>query len=241
MVLGSLVLLLGLTAFAVSLVRYMPVRFVAHQAGLSDAGPMAVSRLSGTVWKGRMQIDGGHAVTWQARTGASLRAAGFAADWKVTGPGTDLSGDLVLWPGAVDLGPLSGVASWPLIAAVLPGLPIACAGQARFAAVNLQLDGADRSGSGTVTAPAGECARLDGQGRAVPTPALHAQITTGPDAVQVLVTPQDGARVPLATVRLTNEDRLVITIHRDGAALVPGMPATTDSELDLPLSVLTGE
>ena len=240
MALGSLVVLLGLVAFAGSLVWYMPVRFVAHQMGLPDSGPLATSRLSGTVWQGQMQVDGGHAVTWTARTGASLWAFGLAADWQVTGPGTDLAGGVVLWPGAVRLAGVSGVAGWPLIAAALPGLPITCSGQARVAAVELLLDSADRSGSGTVTAPASECSRRDGQGGAVPTPALHAQITTEPDAVQVLVTPQDGARVPLVTARLTDADRLVVTIHRAGAALVPGMPNTADSELDLPLSVLLG-
>lgn len=199
---------------------------------------MAMSRLSGTVWQGRMQIDGGHDLTWTALPGASLWAAGFAADWQVAGPGTDISGRVVLWPDAVALGPLSGTASWPLIAAALPGLPVTCSGQARLAAVDLRLDGSARSGSGTVTTPAAQCTRP--QGDAVSAPALHAQIATLPDAVQVLVTPQDGPRVPLLTARLTAEDRLVVTIHREGAALVPGMPNTADSELDLPLSVLTG-
>ena len=201
---------------------------------------MATSRLSGTVWQGRMQIDGGHAVTWTARIGPSLWAAGFAADWQVTGPGTDLAGKVVLWPGTVDLGPLAGVASWPLISAALPDLPIICNGQARFAAVELRLNRTERTGTGTVTTEAAECVRRDGQGDPVPTPALHAQIATLPEAVQVLVTPQVGPRVPLMTARLTNGDRLVITIHREGAALVPGMPSTSDSELDLPLAALIG-
>lgn len=238
--LGSFVLLLGLAAFAISLIWYMPVRFVAHQAGFPDSGPMATSRLSGTVWKGQMQIDGGHEVTWMAQTGASLWAFGFAADWKLIGPGTDLAGKIVLRPGDVDLGPMSGVAAWPLVAAALPGLPIACTGQARLAAVEVRLNRAERSGSGTATTSEAECARLDGLTAGVPAPALHAQITTLPEAVQLLVTPQNGARVPLITALLTQEHRLVITIHREGAALVPGMPSSADSELDLPLSVLMG-
>lgn len=239
-ILGSLVLLLGIAAFAVSLVWYMPVRFVAHQAGLLESGPVAASRLSGTIWQGRMQLDGRHEVTWTTQTAASLWAFGFAADWEIDGPGSDLTGKIVLRPGGVDLGPLSGSAAWPLIAAALPGLPIACTGEARLAAVEFRLDGTERTGSGTITTSAAECARLDGEVDRVPAPALHAQITTLPNFLQVLVTPQDGARVPLVTARLTSEDRLVITIHQAGAALVPGMPSTADSELDLPLSVLMG-
>ena len=218
----------------------MPIRFVAHQAGLLDTGPLSTSRLSGTVWQGRMQIDGGHEVTGTALPGASLWKFGLAADWRLAGPGTDLAGRVVMYPGGVDLGPLSGVASWPVIAAAMPGLPFSCTGQARFAAVDLQISGPDRTGAGTVTAPASACTRLDGQTEPVPVPALHAKISTENDAVQVLLTPQDGARVALLTARLTTADRVVVTIHRDGAKLVPGMPSTADSELDLPLSALWG-
>ncbi len=201
---------------------------------------MATSRLSVTVWRGQMQLDGGHTATWTARPGASLWAFGLAADWRVTGPGTDLAGPIVIRPGAVDLGPVSGAAAWPLIAALMPGLPITCTGQARLSAVAVRLAEAERTGAGTVTSPDAECRRLDGQSGPVPAPALHAQISTQPDAVQILVTPQVGARVALLTARLTNADRLVVTIHPDGAALVPGMPATADSEIDLPLAVLIG-
>lgn len=233
-------MLLGLAAFAGSLLWYMPVRFAAHQAGFPDTGPLATSRLSGTVWQGQMQIDGGHLVTWVVDGAASLWTFGFAADWRLTGPGTDLAGEVVGWPGGVDFGPASGVAAWPLVAALLPGLPIACSGQARFAAVAFGFDATERTGSGTVTAPAGECARIDRPDDRIPRPALHTQISTQPDAVQLLVTPQDGARVALVTARLTTEDRLVVTVHREGAALVPGMPKTADSELDLPVSILLG-
>lgn len=201
---------------------------------------MAADRLSGTVWQGRMLIDGGHEVTWSLRSAQSLWAFGLAADWRVAGPGTDLGGNVVLRRDGIDLGPLSGVASWPLVAAAMPGLPISCTGQARLATVEVRVDGAVRSGSGTVTTPAGECSRTDAGSELVPTPALHAQIGAQEDTLEVLITPQDGPRVALVTARLTAANRVVVTIHRAGAELVPGMPSTQDSELDLPLSVLLG-
>ena len=201
---------------------------------------MAADRLSGTIWQGRMLVDGGHEATWTLRAADSLWALGLAADWRVAGPGTDLAGSVVLRRDGIDLGPLSGVAAWPLVAAAMPGQPISCTGQARFAAVNLQVDKDLRLGSGTVTTEAGDCTRRDGGSDLVPTPALHAQISTLDGAIEVLITPQDGPRVALVTARLTAEDRVVVTIHRAGAELVPGMPSTQDSELDLPLSVLLG-
>lgn len=202
---------------------------------------MAADRLSGTVWQVRMQIDGGHEVTWTLRPADSLWAFGLAADWRVAGPGTDLGGNVVLRRDGIDLGPLSGPASWPLVAAAMPALPIGCTGQVRFAAVELRVDGVLRTGSGTVTTPAGECSRLDGTSEVVSTPALHAQISTQDDGIQVLITPQDGPRVALVTEGLATADRVVVTIHRAWAELVPGMPSRQDSELDLPLSVLLGK
>lgn len=202
---------------------------------------MAADRLSGTVWQGRMQIDGGHEVTWTLRPADSIWAFGLAADWRVSGPGTDLGGNVVLRRGGIEVGPISGLASWPLVSAAMPGLPIGCTGQVRLAAVELRVDGVLRTGSGTATTLAGECSRLDGSSEVVATPALHAQISTQDDGIHVLITPQDGPRVALVTARLTTADRVVVTIHRAGAELVPGMPNTQDSELDLPLSVLLGK
>lgn len=218
----------------------MPAGFAARLAGFPDTGPLAADRFEGTVWEGRMQIDGRHDLTWSLQSARSLWSFGFAADWHLAGPGTDLSGEVVLRPGGIDLGPFSGVAGWPLVAAAMPGLPISCTGAAKFAAVKVVVDGAVRSGAGTATTPEGECARIDGGTGPVPTPALHAQIGTEDDAITVLVTPQDGPRVALVTARLTAADRVVVTINRAGAALVPGMPSTQDSELDLPLSILLG-
>lgn len=219
----------------------MPVRFAAHQAGFPEDGPIAASRLSGTVWQGRMVVDGGHGVTWNTRVAASLAAWAWVADWRLTGPGTELSGGVVLRRAGGSVGPVSGVASWPVVAALMPDLPITCDGQATFVAVAVTVDGALRTGSGSVAVPAATCARSDGQGGAVPVPALRSDVHTLPDSVQAVVTAQEGTGVQLVTARLTAADRLVLTIHKAGAELVPGMPATADSELDLPLSLLTGQ
>lgn len=229
-------------AFAVSLVWYTPVRFVAHHSGLPNTGPVAISRLSGTLWHGRLQIDGAHHLTWTIRIGGSLWAFGLAADWQIAGPDADISGAAVLRPSGIDLGPLSGRTGWPLVSAVLPNLLIACTGEARLAGVTLQVGPRVRDASGTVTTPDAECRRLDGQGRAVPAPALHAQLASTDDGtLTLLVTPQAGARVALLSARLTPDDRVVVTIHKEGAALVPGMPSTADSELELPLALLLGQ
>lgn len=201
---------------------------------------MAADRLSGTIWQGRLEIDGGHEATWTLRIAQSLWAFGLAADWRVSGTETDLAGNVVLRRGEVDLGNLSGVVSWPLVAAVTPNLPIICTVQARFVAVEIAVNRSFRSGSGTMTTSDGECSSKGAALDIVPIPALHGQIAMQDDAIVALITPQTGPRVALVTAKLTAADRVVVTIHRAAAQLVPGMPRTKDSELDLPLSALLG-
>lgn len=218
----------------------MPVRFAAHQMGMPAVGPMAVARLSGTVWQGRVQLDGGHSITWNSPIFSSMLALAWVADWRLTGPGTDVAGRLVLRRGGVGVRQLSGVASWPLVAAFLPGMPIECEGQATFEALSVAIDTVGRSGTGSVMAPAGRCIRRDGLGGPVPTPALRAEVSSGEDGLQVVVTEQGAPEVPLVRALVTPENRLVLTIHKAGAAMVPGMPNKADSELDLPLAVVLG-
>jgi len=227
-----LIVLLGLAAFAVSLVRYMPLRFAAHQAGL----PLAADRLSGTVWQGRVQMDDATTVTWATDAGASLRALALVVNWRVAGPGTDLAGRVAAWPRSADIGPVAGRAAWGLVMAVMPGLQIRCDTPAVVAGLRLSLAPGVRAGGGGITVPAGTCSRQDGP--PVSVPALTAALTTGADGVRAVLTGDAAPQVPLLTARLTNADQIVLTIHAAGAAMVPGMPAGADSEIELPLSAL---
>lgn len=222
----------------------MPVRFVAHQAGLSQNGPLSADRLSGTVREGQMQLDGGHLVTWRINGWASVGRLSLVMGWRVTGPQTDLGGDVALRPAGLSLGPVSGVAGWPLVAAVLPQVAIRCDGQARLDSVEIDAQGSTHRASGTITVPGATCARTDTASNPatdpVLVPALRADVSSSPDAIQGVIVAEDRPDTALLTARLTSTDRLVLTIHQAGAVLVPGMPATSDSELDLPLSVLLG-
>jgi hypothetical protein len=228
MALWSLVLILGLGAFAVTLVAIMPVRFAADLAGVQVPG------LSGTVWQGQAQLDAGHVAKWDLAARDSMLTMTLLFDVGITGPQTALRGRVALTPSQAVVGPLSGQAAWPLLAAVMPGLQITCDNVAEVRIGTLTMV-APRRGVGQVTVNEGFCDRVDGTVTRVPVPALVAEITTADDGIQALVTSE---AVPLVTARITNADRALITIHAAGAALVPGMPSGGDSQIDLPLALV---
>ena len=238
MALWSSVILLAIAAFAVSLVVYMPARFAAQQAGL---GAMA-DRVSGTLWTGAAQLDGAHRVAWETSALESLRRMTVVVNWRLTGPGTDLAGRVAvpLPPRAnrAELDKVDGTVSWPLVDAVLPGLQIRCDTQATITGLRVSLTPGMRTGEGSLAAPAGSCARTDGAVAPVPTPALAVILASDADGLVGVLTQAGQPEVPLATGRLSNDDRIIVTVHAAGAAMVPGMPASADSEIELPLSAI---
>ena len=236
--LWSSVVFLGLAGFAGSLIVYMPARFAVQQAGFA----FAADRVSGSIWDGTAQFDGGHTVTWETSGWESLRRMSAVVNWRLTGPGTDLTGrvalPLPLRADRADLDAVQGILSWPLIEAALPGLPIRCDARATITGLRLALTPGARRAEGAVTAPAGTCARLDGALPPVATPALAASLSTDVEGLMAVLTAQSQPQTPLATARLTNDDRVILTIHAAGAVMVPGMPSSADSEIEVPLSAL---
>jgi Fe-S cluster assembly iron-binding protein IscA len=227
----SLVVLLGLGAFAVALVAAMPVRFAVAMVGVS----VPVTDLSGTVLQGQGQLAGGHLVQWDAAGWDSWATLALVYDVRVTGPQTDLAGRVALRPARAVIGPLAGQAGWPLVTALMPGVQIACDGVAEVRIGSVILTREMRQAVGRVTVDKGVCARVDGTMTGVPVPALDVDIATVEDGVQAVVTSD---AVPLVTARITNDNRAQITIHAAGAAMVPGMPSSADSQLDIPLNLL---
>ena len=216
----------------------MPARFAAQKAGL---GAMA-DRVSGTLWTGAAQLDGAHRMTWETSALESLRRMTVVVNWRLTGPGTDLAGRVAvpLPPRAdrAELDSVDGKVSWPLVDAVLPGLQIRCDTQATITGLRVSLTPGLRTGEGSLAAAAGSCARIDGAMPPVPTPALAVVLTSDADGLVGILTQAGVPEVPLATGRLSNNDRIIVTVHVEGAAMVPGMPTSADSEIELPLSAL---
>lgn len=217
----------------------MPARVAVQGFDLA----LAPSRLSGTIWDGRMRLDGGHSLRWTVDRRASLLALRAVADVALDGPDTALTGRVSLRARSLRVIALQGRAGWSLAQAALPDLPILCDGEAVVESLSVSAGSGQggrtiRTGAGIARTGPATCARRDGQVAGVPVPALRATIDSDAEGLRAVVTAEDAPETPLVTARLTNADRLVVTLHRAGAAMVPGLPATADSEMDLPLSAL---
>jgi hypothetical protein len=216
----------------------MPARFAAQYIGQ----PAIMDRVSGTIWNGSAELDGSHIVGWQTSGWESLRRMAVVVNWRVTGPGTDLAGRIAVPLPArrdrAELDAIRGSVAWPLVEAALPGLPIKCDVTADVERLRVTLIPGAREGEGSISASPGICNRIDGAVPPVPTPALNASLTNAAEGLMVVVTQKDTPQIPLATARLTNDDRIIVTIHAAGAALVPGMPSSADSEIELPLTAV---
>ena len=231
-------MLLGLAAFAVSLLAYMPAQFAVRQAGVA----VDPARVSGTIWQGKARLDDTHSVDWETSPLQSLRRMAVVVNWRIIGPGTDLTGRVAvpLPPRAdrAEIDAVTGNVAWSLVAAAIPDLAIACTARADVSGLRLSLAPNRRSAEGSITTQPGLCNRLDGSLPPVPAPALRADLFTGDDGLKAVLTAADAPQTPLATARLTTLDQLILTVHAAGAALVPGMPSSADSEIEVPLSAL---
>jgi hypothetical protein len=232
----SLVALLGLGAGVVTMASTVPVGFAVRMAGV--AVPADV-RLTGTVWNGAADFAQGHRAVWDSRAWDSAIAIAWIADLHVTGPETDLAGQWALRPGDATLARLRGGMGWSLVEAVMPGLEITCATSAEVDLVSVRVAADGRAAAGLVRLAAGTCARVDGTVGDVPLPALLARIATTADGVGIDITAVDAPDVPLGNLVVTPDDRLRVTVFAAGAAMVPGLPGSGDSQIELPLALFT--
>lgn len=233
-VLSSSVVLLGIIALIAGLVWYMPARVLVHQANLSLGGAV----VSGRVLHGAAHLPQGYRVEWRANAWRSLLALSPTFDVTATGPGADLAGRVSVLPGRQAVRGVTGTMGWPLAVQLMPDLAIACDLTASMDDLSISQGGPRRTGSGGLRTSPGSCARSDGSVSGVPVPALVATLTTTADGVQGVLAAQNAPDTALATAILTDQDRLILRVHAAGARLVPGMPATSDSEIELPLAAI---
>lgn len=229
---------LASAAFLVSLAATLPARVAAGYV----SPPVEINGYSGTVWNGAAGLQGGHALRWRVDGWRSLAAFSVVLDAALEGPGTALGARVTaqgLGAQAIRIEGLDGVAAWPLVAALAPEIGIACAdATARIEDVALTLAPGRRGGSGRAYAGPGFCARVGRAGEAAPLPALAAVIAGGEAGLGAVLTLAETPDEPLAEAVLANDDRLVLTVYPEGAALVPGLPTSGEIILEYPLDGL---
>ena len=222
----------GLTSFtALIFVAMLALTMPASFVGTLVALPPQVETLSGGVWRGRATLSGGHLLDWRVSL-RELWLGRLVADATLDGPDTRLAGVLGVSPWQVSARDWTGRAG-PGLLALAPRLAVASCGTSAVVAVErLAMGRRSAAARGDIGIAEGTCS--DRSGREHPVPAMTLQLSTdGADALAALS--RSGATAtPLAQVTVTGDRRLLVRIEPEGAALVPGMPASAPTILEYP-------
>jgi hypothetical protein len=182
--------------------------------------------IAGTVWNGEVGIAGGTRVEWNWAPLRSLTSLAFAADWKATGPDTDLGGRGLLRFGRIVLDSVSGSAHASLLDALQPNLPFTCdlVMQAEFPRIAIR--GSGQMIDGRLTTDPGTCTPKGG-GAAVPVPALLLTAEKIGTTTRIRIAPAQQRRQTLLDATLSEDGALSLQLTAEGARVLPfiGLPA----------------
>ena len=211
---------LGIGAYALAMLATMPASVVVKNRPWRTG-------VAGTVWNGEVGVAGGAKFEWHMAPLRSLTSLGFAADWKATGPDTDMGGRLLVHPGGrVVLDKVSGSADASLLQAIQPNLPFTCSFTMQVGMDRIAVGGGSQMISGSATSDPGSC-RPKGAGPAAPLPALLLTAEHIGNRTQIRIAPATQRRRTLVTADLAEDGTLDLGVTPEGAAMMPflGLPA----------------
>lgn len=184
------------------------------------------SGIAGTVWNGEVGITGGTRFEWRWAPLRSLTSLGWAADWKGSGPDTDLGGRVLARFGHVVLDHVSGSASGALLQAVQSNLPFTCDFAMQVEMPRIVAGGSDQMVEGVVKTDPGTCMpKAGGTATAVPALILTAEHVGNTSRIQLA--PAAQRRRVLLDATLGEDGTLSFQTTPDGARMLPflGLPA----------------
>jgi len=182
--------------------------------------------VAGTIWNGEVGVAGGSKFDWDMAPLRSLTSLGFAADWKATGPNTDLGGQLLAHLGGrVVLDHVSGSADGSLLQAVQPDLPFTCDMTLQVEMERIAGGGGSRLLNGTATSDAGTCTPKKG-GPATSLPPLVLIAEHVGTRTSIRIAPAAQRRRTLLTAELEEGGAVDLSLTPEGAAMMPfiGLP-----------------
>jgi hypothetical protein len=204
--------LIGLAAYLFALLVAMPARLVV------DWGPRW--QMAGTLWNGEAVLDSAYRLTWRWAPWRSLAAFAFAADVRLDGAGTDITGSAISSGRRLRFDGLSGRGDGALLAALDPALPFTCDAALEVDLPRLIIDGTRSSAVGEVRVGSGTCAVAGANASAVIAPLL-ATMRAGPgDTTVAELAPVGQARLHLAEGLIAG-GRLTVTLTPAGEEALP--------------------
>ncbi|MCW3847455.1 type II secretion system protein N [Sphingomonas sp. LB-2] len=211
--------LLGIAAYAVAMIATIP-------AGAVFKNYAWRSGISGTIWNGEVGIVGGSVARWQFAPLRSLLSLGYAADWRLRGPDTDLGGRVVSGLGGTVLDKVSGSATASLLQAIQPNLPFACDIVGQVEIDRLVVGGSERMMAARMVSDPGSCRpRFGGGPTQLPSLILTAQKTG--KVTTIRLAPATQRLKTLLSGTLAEDGTLTISLTPEGAEMMPfiGLPA----------------
>jgi hypothetical protein len=210
---------LGIVAYVLAMIVTMPASVVLKNRPWRTG-------VAGTVWNGEVGVAGGSKFEWHLAPLRSLTSLAFAADWKATGPNTDLGGRMLIHPGGrVVLDHVSGSADGTLLQALQPNLPFTCDLVMQVEMDRIAVGRGDRMLSGNATSDPGSC-RPKKAGAASALPALVLTAEHVGNRTTIRIAPMAQRRQVLVNAELSEDGTTDLSVTPEGAAMMPflGLP-----------------
>lgn len=214
--------MLGIASYVLAMLVTMPASVVVNNRPWRTG-------VAGTVWNGEVGVAGGSKLEWHMAPLRSLVSLGFAADWKATGPDTDLGGQgLVHLGGRTVLDKVSGSADASLLQAIQPNLPFTCDLTMQVQMDKIAIGGGTQLLDGNLTTDAGSC-RPKGVGAASAVPPLILTAEHVGNRTLIRLAPMTQRRRVLLDATLSEDGAIDLGLTPEGAGVLPfvGLPGGT--------------
>lgn len=201
-------------------------------ASVAVRGKPWVSGTSGTVWNGEVGVRGGSVVKWEWSPLRSLTSLGYAAEFRVTGPDTDLGGRVLAGFTSKVFDKVSGSATLGLLQIAQPNLPFTCEMVAQTEIERAEFGGSGQMMRGGAVSDPGSCTPR-AAGAATRLPSLIMRSEKIGTETRIRVAPAAQRLKTLLSGTLQEDGTLTLSLTPEGADMMPfmglraGVPITT--------------
>ena len=219
---------IGIAAYVLAMLATIPASVIVRNQPWRTG-------VAGTLWNGEVGVAGGSRIAWQMAPLRSLTSLAFAADFKGSGPDTDLGGRMLMHLGGrTVLDNVSGSAHASLLQALQPNLPFACDMAMQVEMKRIAIGGGSQMMDGTLTTDPGTCRpKRGGAASAVPELILTAEHIG--NTTRIRLAPMTQRRKVLLEATLAESGAIDLSVTPDGAAMLPflGVPAGARLQLQM--------
>jgi hypothetical protein len=208
---------LGIASYAVAMVATLP-------ASVAFKNRPWRTGVAGTIWNGEVGVSGGTAVSWHWSPLRSLTSLGYAADWKATGPDTDLGGRALMGFTSRVFDKVSGSATAAMLPVLQPALPFTCDMTAQVEIERAEFGGTGQMMKGTVVSDPGTCTPRFGGAAATQLPSLIMTSEKIGTETRIRMAPATQRLKTLINGVLHEDGQLEVSLTPEGAAMMPFIP-----------------